>query len=212
MVVPPPSAPAARCSPRSSASTARHRSGALLLLLLLLLDATITAALLLLLLPLVNLLRLRLVVFQLLLLDLLRDRCMSSSSTPACDQSRKLKPSSLKAVNGRLAEPHPQGSRPLARASTSLVRAPLPTLSLQPKLWLTGAIVSAPFVLAVDDVPHAESVGQVERSRRAATCGELPRRATTCRHQRCTAAAAAQARPIAPPRTSRPWPHYALCV
>ena len=132
---------------------------------------------------------------------------MSSSSTPACNQSRKLEPSSRKAVNGRLAEPNPQGSRPLARAGTSLellfsastclVRATLPTLSLQPKLWLTGA----------SDVPHAESVGQVELSRRAATC----------RQQRCTASAAvarvqAQTRPIALPRTSRPWPHYALCV
>ena len=81
---------------------------------------------------------------------MLRNPCMSSSSTPACNQSRKLEPSSRKAVNGRLEEPHPQGSRPLARASTSLellfsattclVRATLPTLSLQPKLWPTGAI------------------------------------------------------------------------
>ena len=196
----------------------RHRSGALLLLLLLLLVATITAALLLLLLlPLVTRLRLRLVLLELQLLDLFRNRCMSSSSTPACNQSRKFEPSSRKVVNGRLAEPHPQGSRPLARARTSLkllfsattclVRATLPTFSLKPKLWLTGA----------SDVPHAESVGQVELSRRAATCGELTRRATICRQQRCTAAAAvarvqAQAMPIAPPRTSRPWPHYALCV
>ena len=155
-------------------TAARHHSGALLLLLLLLLAATITAALLLLLLPLVTLLRLCLVLVKLQLLDLLRNRCMSSSSTPACDQSRKLEPSSRE-VHGRLAEPHPQGSRQLAWASTRLelvcsattclVRATLPTLSLQPKLCLTGAIV-----LAVDDVPYTESVGQVELTRRAITC------------------------------------------
>jgi hypothetical protein len=82
---------------------------------------------------------------------LLRYGCMSSSSPPACNQSRRLEPSNRKAVDGRLAEPHPQGSDPPARASTSLeldcsattchVRATVPTLSLQPKLWLTGAIV-----------------------------------------------------------------------
>ena len=110
-----------------------------------------------------------------------------------------------KAVNGRLAEPHPQGSRPLARASTSLclVRATVPTLSLQPKLWLTGAIMSAPIVLA--EVPRAESVEEIELTRRATTCGQ----------QRCTAATAitrVQAQPSAPPRTHRPRPHNTVWV
>ena len=159
----------------------------------------------LLLLPLVTRLRLRLILVQLELLDMLRNRCMSSSSTPACNQSRKLEPPSRKADNGRLAEPNPQGSRPLARASTSLclVRATVPTLSLQPKLWLTGAIMSAPIVLA--EVPRAESVGEIELTRRATTCGQ----------QRCTAATAiarVQAQPSAPPRTHRPRPHNTVCV
>ena len=136
---------------------------------------------------------------------MLRNRCMSSSSTPACNQSRKLEPPSRKADNGRLAEPNPQGSRPLARASTSLclVRATVPTLSLQPKLWLTGAIMSAPIVLA--EVPRAESVEEIELTRRATTCGQ----------QRCTAATAiarVQAQPSAPPRTHRPRPHNTVCV
>ena len=93
----------------------------------------------------------------------------------------------------------------LARASTSLclVRATVPTLSLQPKLWLTGAIMSAPIVLA--EVPRAESVEEIELTRRATTCGQ----------QRCTAATAiarVQAQPSAPPRTHRPRPHNTVCV
>ena len=131
-------------------------TGARLLVLLVLLVATATSALLRLWqvasrLPLIILLRLHLVLVKLQRHNLLRYGCMSSSSPPACNQSRRLEPSNRKAVDGRLAEPHPQGSDPPARASTSLeldcsattchVRATVPTLSLQPKLWLTGAIV-----------------------------------------------------------------------
>ena len=160
----PPLAPPRRAQ-RGAAllrSAARHRSGDLLLLLLLLLDATITAALLLLLLPLVNLLRLRLVMFQLLLLRSFRCHCMSSCSPPACNQSRNLEPSSRKAANGRCAEPRPQGSYPLASASLEL--------ACSASTWLVRATVpNLALVLADDAVPRAQPVGQVELTHRATT-------------------------------------------